>query len=321
MISLFRHNGFLLRRLLPALGVLFLAGHAMAQIQVGLSAKRDLFVAYEPLLVTVSITNNSGHDIDLADTPTQKWFSFQIDSDDGRPIVPNDPNYTNPSVHIAAGDKLTRTVNLTPLYPISDLGNYRIAANVYVQEDNHFFSSEPINIGVTDGHVLWQKTVGVPEGSVGAGSTRTVTLLTHRLPDSTMLYLRVEDKDAGVVYCTHQLGRFVAFGTPQIIFDYQNQIYILHNSAPKTFLYSHIGLNGEVLDRKEFEEFNTRPTLAKTTTGSVEVIGGVLFDPNAVKQTQETLPSLTDRPVAMPSPPPPSGKKTPSDQPENLLSR
>ena len=31
-----------------------------------------------------------------------------------------------------------------------------------------------------------------------------------------MLYLRVEDKEAGVIYCTTQLGRFITFVSPDI---------------------------------------------------------------------------------------------------------
>ena len=51
-----------------------------------------------------------------------------------------------------------------------------------------------------------------------------------------MLYLRVEDKEAGVIYCTTQLGRFITFASPDIELDGGNQIHILQNTAPKAFL-------------------------------------------------------------------------------------
>ena len=291
---------------------------ATAQVQVDISMKRDLYISYEPVLVTVTITNLSGNPLTLADSGMNKWFGFALETLDGRPLPPSGGSYDNHPVELGPQQKITRTVNLTPLFPISEFGGYRVKANVFSEQTNRFFTSPSLSFEITEGRVLWQKTVGVPEGSPGAGTTRSVTLLSHRLPQSTQLYLRIEDKQAGIVYCTHQLGRFLTFGNPNILLDARNQIHILQNVAPKSFVYSKIGLNGEVLERKSYNEFSTRPGLRRGSDGSVLVIGGQAFDPNA-PPPEQVLPSMQDRPVPLPGT---QGKPTPEDKrPENLLSR
>jgi hypothetical protein len=133
----------------------------------------------------------------------------------------------------------------------------------------------------------------------GAGETRNITVLTHRLPNSTQLYVRIENAKGGTVFCTHRLGRLVSYGTPEILLDKRNQIHVLQNVAPKAFLYSHIGLNGEVLDRKTYSQIVKRPILREGPDGRIQVIGAQEIDP-AAEATKPPVPSLSDRPVPLP---------------------
>jgi hypothetical protein len=297
---------------LPAL--LLAALTANAQVQVDISMKRNLYIAYEPILVTVTITNLSGNELTLADSGHNKWFGLQLETLDGRPIPPVDGEYSNQPVELGPQQKISRTVNLTPLFPVSEFGGYRLKANVYSQQNNRFFTSPAGNFEITDGRVMWQKSVGVPDGSPGAGTTRMITLLSQ----STQLYIRIEDKQAGIVYCTHQLGRFLTFGSPNILLDTQNRIHILQNVAPKSYVYSKIGLNGEVVERRSYNEFSSRPGLRRGSDGSVLVVGGQAYDPNA-PQPEQSLPAMHDRPIPLPGS---KAAPTPEDKrPENLLSR
>lgn len=302
---------------LVALLLLSAGAVAHGQIQVDLAIKRGLFIRYEPILATVSITNLSGNDIELVDEAHNPWFSIEVQTTDGRPIPPVDGSYANTPLAIKAGEKISRTINLTPLFPINEFGAYRVRGIVYAASLRRFFKSPSLTIEITDGRIMWQKTVGVPASEPGAGTSRTYTLLSHRLAQSTQLYVRVEDTANGVVYCTHQLGRFLTFGMPEILLDRENRLHVLQNSAPKTFLYTRIGLNGQVLERKSYNEFSTRPLLRRDTAGEVRIVGGVEFDPTA-PPPEKALPTLGDRPVALPTnAPPETGEK----RPDNLLSR
>lgn len=287
-----------------------------AQVTVDLSINRTIYVAYEPLLATVRITNLTGSKLLLADVQGKKWVGFQVETLDGRPVPPSDPNYEIAPIEIAPGDSITRTVNLTQLYPIGDLGSYRIRASIYAAELSSYFTSPPLTVEITEGRLIWQQTVGVP-GEIGtAGTTRTISLLTHRLADRTDLYLRIEDKHAGVIYCTHRLGDCISFGKPEIQLDAENTIHVLQNNVPREFIYSKIGLDGKILDRLTYSAPKDRPQLARAADGSVSVLGGVPYDPKA-SPTPTVIPKLSDRPVSFNEPIP---SLTP-DKPESTASK
>lgn len=299
-----RCGSYLLLFLATLFAVSLLSERLSAQVVVDLSLKRNLYIAYEPLLATIRITNLSGNRHLLADVEGKKWFGFQIETMDGRPIPPTDPNYEIDPIQLGSGESISRTINLTQLYPMSDFGSYRIRATVYSAELSNYFSSPPLTVEITEGRLMWQQTVGVPGMEGVIGSSRTVSLLSHRLTERTDLYLRIEDKSSGIVYCTHRLGDFIAYGKPEIMLDPSNTIHVLQNNIPREFIYSKIGLNGKILERISYNALkDRRPQLVKLQDGTITVSGGIVFDPHATP-TPGLINKLSERPVALPTPEP-----------------
>jgi len=113
-----------------------------------------------------------------------------------------------------------------------------------------------------------------------------------------MLYIRVQDKDAGLVYTTNPLGRILLTYDPEIELDKDNQIHVLQLVGPHTYVYSRIGLNGEWLGQMAYNVVSTKPSLKKLRDGNVTVVGGqpdVPFTP-----ATPTDPKLSDRPPGLP---------------------
>jgi hypothetical protein len=275
---------------------LLVAGTAQAQIQVQLSFKRLQYIAHEPILATVTIANNSGRDIDLHDESGQHWFGFEVNADEGRLLAPLRET-AEPALHIEAGQTVTRKVNLTSRFPVHDLGAYHVRANVFFPDLNKFFYSPTKVFQVGDARPVWQKTVGIPEGTRGAGEVRTYSLLSNRRLDHTALYVRVENKESGVVYTTYSLGRILANEDPQAEIDRANQLHVLHCAGPRSWAYSHVGVNGELLAHSTFLETKTRPRLRHTPDGSIAVHGGMLDAP--IAQTKRApARKLSNRPPA-----------------------
>jgi hypothetical protein len=277
--------------------LLFVAVTAQAQIQVELSFKRLQYVAHEPILATVKIANNSGRDIDLQDDSGQHWFGFEINAGEGRLLAPLRQNAAEPPLHIGAGKTVTQKINLTSLFPVHDFGAYHVRANVYFPDLNKFFYSATKVFQVTDARPIWQKTVGVPEGMPGAGEVRTYSLLSNRFVDHTSLYVRVENKNSGVVYTTYSLGRIISNEDPQAEVDRANQLHVLHCAGPRNWAYSHVGLDGELLKHSTFLETKTRPRLRHTPDGTIAVSGGMLDVPIA-ESKRSPAPKLSERPPA-----------------------
>ncbi len=285
--------------LLFACVFLFATMAARAQIQVDLKLKRLQYIAHEPVMATIGITNLAGRDVDLRDADGEVWFGFEVTGKEGQPVAPLPVDKSPSSLKIDAGKKVTQRINLTELYPVEDFGTYRVRAHIYFADLGKYFYSQTKVFQVTDARPIWQKTVGVPEGAAGPGNVRTYSLLSNRFPDHTSLYVRVEDKDRGIVYATYSLGRKIAFDEPQAEIDPANQLHVLHCAAPRSWSYSHIGLNGELLAHSSFMETKTRPRLTHTADGTVAVRGGILDQP-AATAAQGKVPKLSDRPAEMP---------------------
>lgn len=280
------------------LAALFLlAATTQAQIQVELKFQRLQYIAHEPVFATLKIANLSGRDIDLRDDSGQRWFGFEINAGEGRLLAPLKREAPEPPLHIEAGKTVTRKINLTPLFPVHDFGAYHVRANVYFSDLNKFFYSATKVFQVADARPIWQKTVGIPAGMPGAGEVRTYSLLSNRFTNHTALYVRVENKESGAVYSTYSLGRVIANGEPQAEIDRANQLHVLHCAAPRSWAYSHIGWNGELLKQSNFLETKSRPRLRHAADGAIAVSGGMLNVPVA-ESKRAPAPKSSDRPRA-----------------------
>lgn len=278
-----------------------LASTASAQVRVDIGFKRKLYVLYEPIIATVTINNLSGQPLLLEDSDRHRWFGFNIEREDGQLVPPISPDYALAPAAVGPGEKLTRAVNLTPLFPLRDFGLYRVKATVYVAALGRYFSSPPLGVEITEGRPIWQEVAGVPGAEGGKPELRTITLLTHKLSRSTRLYARIEDKDSGKIYAMHQLGTFLTFARPDVMLDARNEIHILQNSAPKHFIYTHLGLQGEVLAQQSYMEAGSRPALAKQAGGSVAVVGGHPYTPGEEVRAEAAADKVGERPVPLPS--------------------
>jgi len=286
-------------RLLGIACVLVIAAKVEAQIQVDLKFKRLQYIAYEPVVATLSVTNLAGRDVDLHDSDGQSWLGFEITGNEGQPVAPMGPEAGQLPLKIETGQRVTRQINLTPFYAVQDFGTYHVRTHVYFADLGKFFYSATRVFEVTDARPIWQQTVGVPGGVAAPGDMRTYSLLTNRFPDHTSLYVRVQDKDSGVVYATYSLGRAISFEEPQAEIDHANQLHVLHCSAPRAWAYSRIGLNGELLAHSSFMETKTRPRLVRAANGEVAVRGGTMESPGG-RSSRGTAPKLSARPPEAP---------------------
>ena len=289
----------MLHRALPFVCLFLFAVRGEGQIEVDMKFKRLQYIAYEPVVAIVGITNLAGRDIDLHDADGQSWFGFEVTGSEGQPIAPSATDNTQAPLKIQAGQKVTQRIDLTPLYPVHDFGTYHIRAHIYFADLGKFFYSSTRVFEVTDARPIWEQTVGIPDGVAAPGDVRTYSLLTNRFPDHTSLYVRVQDKDKGIVYATYSLGRMIVFEQPQAEIDRENRLHVLHCAAPRSWSYSRIGLNGELLGHSSLMETNSRPRLIHAANGEVAVHGGMVEAP-AAATARSAMPKLSDRPPGLP---------------------
>src|SRR6266702_2825497 len=100
------------KRALPFVWLFLFAVKGEAQIQVDLKLKRLQYIAYEPVVATLGITNLAGRDVDLHDGDGQSWFGFEVTGSESQPIPPDPRDSAQPSLQIKAGQKVTQRINL-----------------------------------------------------------------------------------------------------------------------------------------------------------------------------------------------------------------
>lgn len=295
--------------LLLACAGVFGARQAAAQIQVEVSLARRTYMLYEPLVATVTLTNQAGRDVTFEDLPGKQWFNVEITTLDGQVLQPYDPNYKLHSLTVPAGQTLKRKIDLSPLFPIRGIGTHRMRANVYLADSDKFYGSSYATFDIAEGQMIWSQEVGVP-GSNSA--IRQVSLLTFQRPDSLMLYARVRDGAGGTtMYSTQSLGHILSGGMPEAFLDQQNTLHVLQEAAPSAYRYTQINVDGERLNQQVYNKVGqNRPKLIKSPNGDVEIHGGQL----QLAQTQGAAtapvrePKLSDRPTGLPGSAKPAGQ-------------
>lgn len=291
-----------------------------AQVQVDVKLRRHTFIPYEPIEVILTITNLAGRDLLFENVGDQQWLDLQVVAADGEREMPaTEPDLNLNPLLVPAGQTIRRRLDVGPHYALRDAGGYRLRASVFLSEAERYFTSNYAAFDLTEGKVIWRQTVGVPLGDNAAGAgggsrLRTLSLLTHRLPDRELLYARVRDDAAGVTYTTQSLGRLLASAeAPQVALDAGNHLHVLHLVVPRTYVYTEIGLNGARLDQRVYlaESARKHPLLAKGPDGRVVVQGAQLQAPGRGAPGQETAPGttqpasqprLSDRPAGLPKP-------------------
>ncbi len=134
---------------------------------------------------------------------------------------------------------------------------------------------------VLKGRTVWTATRPVD------GSQRVYSLIRFATsPNSTSLYLRVEDPSANVVLTNLALGEVVAYIDPEVFFDPQGNIHVMQPIAMSTYLYSRADSSGKVVHQGIFKTYQTvRPRLTKLEDGNVIVLGGLEDNPNVPRET------------------------------------
>ena len=283
------------------LALICAATAAQAQISVSLDIKRRMYLHYEPILATVHITNLSGRDLQLEDSG-QPWFGFDVTGVNTETLVPpRNPDYKLDPLEIKIGETVKRTVDLTRLYGISEFGLHRIRATVFAKQLDKLFTSKPSVVDISEGHVFWKQTVGVPETMPNAGQPHTVELVEFQT-DRRHLYVRMMDKEQGTVFCCYKIGNMIDATTPQMQFDTTNNLYVLHFLGQQTYQLTSIGVNGEFLGQYTYNAPKSKPYMRRLADGTVQLVGAhrqaavAAGGPGGKNQG----PKISDRPTGLP---------------------
>ena len=296
-----------MRRLFIALFglmVLFSAREASAQIVLDLKMDRSLFLSHEPITGTLTIVNRAGKDLIFGNSAGGlSGLDFTVTDNRGHLISPTQNRLQEKPIVLSAGQTYKHKVTINKYYPMATLGNYRVKANVTFPQINRVFATKTLTIQITEGQLMWNQIVGVPEGYAGAGRTREYSLMTYyHGARAKALYFRLKDSNSGMVFTTFTLGDYMTVVKPTYAIDTQNKLHVLHMSGPKRYKYTVINIDGKPLKQATYwEKGSNRPGLKTSDYGDVNIVGGLTEEEMKTPYEEAEFRRLSERPPGMPN--------------------
>lgn len=263
-----------MRRLIYCLALLCTTGifSARAEVRVSIECERMNYLLYAPVVVRVIIQNNTEIDLSLQ-SQGESWLSFVVTRGDGF-AVHTDQKLEVPPLFIKAGTTKSATMNLTPHYAFREQGNYKVRAVVDIPGQGQILSGN-LQFNIVRGQTVLTRTRPME------GSERTYTIVRFS-PDntSTELYLRVDDLKENLVYATVELGPVTStVMPPQIAFDKDGSLHILHTIGQGSYRYNRVSATGVLENQSNYEAVpEAPPRLTSAGEGAVMVVGGQVLN-------------------------------------------
>lgn len=245
----------------------------IAQVEVEVVFDQEHFLRNESLPTKVRVLNLSGQTLHIGDTPD--WLQFEITEVAGRAVRQLDKVPLADPFDLASAKIGNLSIDLMPYFDLGGIGQYSIVATLKIPQLAKSYSSKPASFNIINGTKLWEREFGVP-------STNTPEVRKYALQQATFLkqlrlYARVTDPEETKVFKVVPLGPIVSFSTPdrqEKFLDKDCNLHVFFQTGARSFSYSVVTPNGDLISRQTFEYADTRPVLRMSKEGDIGVLGG-----------------------------------------------
>jgi hypothetical protein len=266
-----------------------------AQLATSLSMNKKTYVAGEPIIAEIIVTNHSGRELTLASTRALPWLSFVVTNTKGNPVPTRKLNVFG-AMKIKAGESLAKTVDLNEFFLLDNQGNF--AASAVVRDPNGAVQSASTNrmlFNLSPGRLYWSQKIGISNNS--SSHTRELKLMTFSDGQKTQLYAQVVDGRTGTFISTFPLGDALMLRKPMVTLDGKQRMHVMFLSTPSMWVHCQVSADGKLVAR----DFHQRaaqgdPILMAYGDGSVRVVNSIVYDPKAVEAERAKIRKATDRP-------------------------
>ena len=277
--------------LICALG-LFACLQAQAQVTVRIKMDKPTYLVGEPVTATISITNHAGRQLVLSGDRVSSWLNFQL-SLGGRAVPPARKINYKPAV-IPVGETIARTVNISTVYSLGNMGNYTCSASVKMSGPTlNGFTSNRAHFTVTGGRTTWVQRAGLPGSPDQIREYKLITFTGNRGLD---LYAQVGSTNTGRRIATIPLGKIITFRNPSATLDKSSNMHALYQVKPEIFAHATISPNGQLLSSSFHKRGATGAPRLVTLSGEVRVAGSVPYKPEEEAAKKRQVRNISERP-------------------------
>ena len=267
---------------------------AWAQIQASLKLSKREYIAHEPVVATVTLTNNAGRDL-LVHTDEQtnlNWLDFEIKNARGTSLSPLVAMNFG-AVKIPAGRSIAKSVDLTGGFRVTEPGRFRCKAVIRLPGGSGNFVTNTTYFSVTLGRQVYSQRIGDP----ALGNVREYRLSIHNSARKSSLYVHMVDIRTGRNLQAFRMGEVITSKPPKATVDRANNLHVLFLTAPNLYAHGTVTPEGSYLGTKYYKPAQgAKPALATFNNGDVAISGGISHDPRAEAEGRARLRKLSERP-------------------------
>ena len=286
----------LMTRLLSTAAVLLCTCAALqAQLATSLSMNKKTYVAGEPVIAEIIITNHAGRDLTLASSRELPWLAFIVTNASGNPVSTRKLNAFG-AMKIKTGESLAKRVDLTEYFMLQDQGNFAISA--VIRDSAKQVQGSTTNrllFNLNPGRTYWRQKLGVSNDM--GNHTREFKLLTFSTGQKTQLYAQVIDGTTGIKLRTFLLGDALMLRKPMVTLDKNQRMHVMFLATPTMWVHCQVTADGKLVDRKIHQRAaQGDPVLMAYGDGTVRVANSIPYDPAAVAKEKAKIRKASDRP-------------------------
>ena len=289
----------MIHRCLKYLAVaLVCAGPAQAQIATSLRVSKQHYLAGEPVMAVVTITNHAGREIFFHSDGRFQWLDFTIKDSGGNPVTPKGNAMFGP-MKIAAGQSLARQVDLAQHFQLTEPGNFSVSALIRMPggDNTEGASTNRVFFNQSPGRLYWSQKVGIPGNS---NRTREFRILNFSGDSKSQIYAQIVDSQTGQRVRTFLLGDVLMMRRPLTTVDRKQRMHVMFLNTPTMWVHCVIDTDGR-LDEREFHQRGPQgdPDLLTFPDGSVRVSNSIPYDPKAAAEQRAKTRKASDRPAVL----------------------
>jgi len=248
-----------------------------AQVTAEVTLEQEQFLGGEALPAAVRVTNRSGQTLHFGSEPD--WLTFLVESRDGFIVVKNGEVPVLGEFTLESSEVATRHVDLAPYFALPRPGRYHVTATVRVKQWDATLTTKPKSFDIIQGAKLWSQDFGVPAAAGVTNQLPEVRKYTlqqaNYLRTQLRLYLRLTDAAESKVIKVFSLGPMVSFSQPEPQLDKFSNLHLLYQNGARSFSYTVVTPDGDVVVRQTHEYANSRPRLQLDPDGKLVVAGGM----------------------------------------------
>ena len=262
-----------------------------AQLSTSLKLSKRQYLAGEPVVAVVTITNHAGQELTFYGDGRRQWLDFMLKTSRGEAVTPRGQSNFG-KMTIRAGESLSREVNLAQHFHLGEPGDFSVSAVIHMPgQSGQGSSTNRVLFNQSPGAPYWKQKVGI------GGKTREFRVLNFNGDQKAQIYAQVIDGRTGQNVRTFLLGDVLMLRKPLVTVDRQQRMHIMFLATPTMWVHCQIDTDGKLVERQIHQRgAQGDPQLLTFGDGTVRVSNSIPYDQKAAAEAKAKLRKASDRP-------------------------